>query len=46
VSGDFVDERLLVGNAAIKALGGEDAEFGFRQIKPASVLVKLVEASD
>jgi hypothetical protein len=24
--GDFVDEGLLVGDAAVEALGGEDAE--------------------
>ena len=27
--GDFVDERLFVGNAAVEALGGKDAKFGF-----------------
>jgi hypothetical protein len=32
--GGFVDEGLLVGNAAVKALGGKNAEFGFRQIEP------------
>ena len=31
---DFVDESLFVGNAAVEALGGKDAKFGFRQIKP------------
>ena len=25
--GDFVDERLFVGNAAVEALGGQDAKF-------------------
>jgi hypothetical protein len=27
--GDFVNQRLLVGNAAVEALRGQDAEFGF-----------------
>ena len=40
--GDFVDERLFVGNAAVEALGGKDAKFGFRQIKPTVVLRRIV----
>jgi hypothetical protein len=40
--GYFVDERLFVGNAAIEALGGKDAKFGFRQIKPTAVLWRIV----
>jgi hypothetical protein len=40
--GDFVDEGLLVGNAAIEALGGQDAEFGFRQVEPVAVLGRVV----
>ena len=34
--GDFVDEGLLVGDAAVEALSGEDTELGFRQIEPAT----------
>ena len=30
--GDFVAEGLLIGNAAVEALDGEDAEFGFTLI--------------
>jgi hypothetical protein len=40
--GDFVDEGLFVGDAAIETLSGEDAEFGFRQIKPTAVLGRVV----
>ena len=40
--GDFVDEGLLVGDAAVETLGGEDAEFGFRQIEPTAVLGRVV----
>jgi hypothetical protein len=40
--GDFVDEGLFIGNAAVKALGGEDAEFGFRQIEPTAVLGRVM----
>ena len=40
--GDFVDERLFVGNAAVEALGGKDAKFGFRQIKPTAVLRRIM----
>ena len=36
--GDFVDEGLFVGDAAIEALRGQDAEFGLRQIEPTAVL--------
>ena len=40
--GDFADQGLLVGDAAVDALGGEDAEFGFGKIKPAAVLGRVV----
>jgi len=29
---------LLVGDAAVEALGGEDAEFGFGEIEPVAML--------
>src|SRR5712671_2640172 len=32
--GDFAGEDLLVGDAAIETLRGENAEFGFGQIEP------------
>jgi len=35
---DFVGEGLFVGNAAVEALGGQNAEFGFCEIKPTAVL--------
>ena len=40
--GDFVDEGLLVGDAAVEALSGEDTELGFGQIEPAAVLGRVV----
>jgi hypothetical protein len=40
--GDFVDEGLFVGSAAVEALGRQDAEFGLRQIEPAAVLWRVV----
>ena len=40
--GDFIDERLFVGNPAVEALGRQDAEFGLRQIQPTSVLWSVV----
>jgi hypothetical protein len=40
--GDFVGEGLFVGNATVEALGGENAEFGFRQIEPTAVLGRVV----
>ena len=40
--GDFLDEGLLVGDPTIKALGGEDAKFGFRQIEPTTMLGRVV----
>ena len=40
--GDFSDESLFVGNAAVEALRRKDAEFGFRQIEPAAVLWRVV----
>ena len=39
--GDFVDEGLFVGDAAIETLSGEDTEFGFRQIEPTAVLGRV-----
>jgi len=36
--GDLLDERLFVGNAAVEALRGKDAKFGFGQIRPTAVL--------
>ena len=36
--GDFVAEGLFVGNAAVEALGGQNAEFGFCEIKPVPCL--------
>jgi hypothetical protein len=43
--GDFVDEGLLVGNAAVEALSGENAEFGFGQIKPPCLGMKRITKS-
>src|SRR6266403_1847649 len=40
--GDFVDEDLFVGNAAIEALGRQDAEFRLGQIEPAAVFWSVV----
>ena len=39
---DFLDQRLLVGDAAVEALRGEDAELGFGEIKPTAVLGGVV----
>ena len=39
---DFLDQRLLVGDAAVEALRGQDAEFGFGEIKPTAVLGGVV----
>ena len=41
---DFADQGLLVGDAAVEALGGEDAEFGFDKIKPAAVLGRVCDS--
>ena len=41
-SGDFLDESLFVRDAAVEALGRQDAQFGFRQIKPTSMLWSVV----
>jgi hypothetical protein len=35
--GDFLDEGLFVGDPAVESPGRQDAEFGFRQIKPTAV---------
>ena len=40
--GDFVDECLFVGDAAVEALGRQDAEFGLRQIEPTAMLWSVV----
>jgi hypothetical protein len=40
--GDFLNEGLFIGNPTVEALGREDAEFGFCQIKPTAVLWSLV----
>ena len=39
---DFIDEDLLIGDAAVEALGRQDAEFGLRQIKPTAMLWSVV----
>ena len=39
---DFVGEDLLVGDAAIQALRGEHAEFGFGHVEPTTVLGRIV----
>jgi hypothetical protein len=36
--GDFIDEGLFVGDAAVEALGRQEAELGLRQIEPTAVL--------
>jgi hypothetical protein len=36
--GDFIGEGLFVRDAAVEALGRQDAEFGLRQIEPTAVL--------
>ena len=36
--GNFVDEGLFVGDAAVEALGCQGGEFGLRQVEPAAVL--------
>jgi hypothetical protein len=40
--GDFLNEGLFIGNPTVEALGREDAEFGFCQIKPTTVLWSVV----
>ena len=40
--GDFVDEGLFVGDAAVEALRPQDAEFRLRQIEPAAVLWRVM----
>jgi hypothetical protein len=40
--GDFLDESLFVGDAAVEALGRQNAEFRLRQIEPAAVLGGVV----
>ena len=40
--GDFVDEGLFVRDAAIEALGGQDAEFRFGEVEPAAMFGRVV----
>ena len=40
--GDFLDEGLFVGDAAIETLGGEDTEFGLGEVEPTAVLRRVV----
>src|ERR1700746_484223 len=40
--GDLVDEDLLVGDAAVETLRGENGEFGFRHIEPTAVLWRVM----
>ena len=35
--GDFLVQDLLVGDAAVETLGGQNAEFGFRHVQPTAV---------
>ena len=41
-SGDLSFEGWLVGNAAIQALAGQDGEFGFGHVEPASVFGRVM----
>jgi hypothetical protein len=38
---DFLDQRLLVRDAAVEALRDQDAELGFGEIKPTAVLESI-----
>jgi hypothetical protein len=40
--GDFLDEGLFVGNAAVEALGRQDPEFRLGQIEPTAVLWRVM----
>jgi hypothetical protein len=40
--GDFLDQALLVGNAPVEALRGQDRQFGFGEIEPTAVLWGVV----
>ena len=40
--GDFVDERLFVGNAPVEALGRQNTKLGFGQIEPTAVFWREV----
>jgi L-aminopeptidase/D-esterase-like protein len=40
--GDFAGEDLLVGDAAIQTLRGENAGFGFGHVEPTAVLKRVV----
>ena len=42
LGGDFVNQRRFVGNAAVEALRGQDAEFGFGEVKPTAMLGSVV----
>ena len=39
---DFFLEGLLVGNAAAQALGGQNGEFGFGHVEPASMFWRVM----
>ena len=39
---DFLDERILVGDAPGEALGGQDTESGFSHVQPASMLRRVM----
>ena len=40
--GDFIAEGVFVGDAAVEALGRQNAEFGLRQIESAAMLWGVV----
>jgi hypothetical protein len=40
--GDFADQGLFVGDAAVQALGRENAEFGFGDVEPTAVLRRVM----
>ena len=39
---DFVDQSLLVRNAAIETLARDDTEFGFSHVQPTSMFGRVV----
>ena len=41
--GDLIDEGGFVRNAAVQALAGQDAEFRFGHVEPASMLGRVVD---
>jgi hypothetical protein len=40
----LIDECRFVGDAAIQALGAQDAELGLRHVQPTGVLGRVVDA--